>query len=73
MQHEIPAVRLPRSDGSKDIFCEASYRRVRPCQNYVKFAPDGTLLKGSVLYDDHKNAPTYFCGHHCLAWYVKGA
>lgn len=72
MKHKLPIVTLQVSNGTLDVFCEASYRRVRPCNGHANFSKDGTLNRGTVVYDPNKG-PLYFCGHHCLAWYVKGA
>lgn len=73
MKHEKPPVRLPMADGTYRVFCEASYRRVRPCHSFAIFTRDGDLIRGSVLYDGGQDKPRYFCGHHCLSWYVRGA
>jgi len=72
VKHVKPNVYLPMADGTHAVFCEVSYRRVRPCDGRVIFSSEGELIRDTVLYDANK-APLYFCGHHCIAWYVKGA
>lgn len=72
MNHPIPLLYLPMADGTLSVFCHASYRKRMPCAGRVNLDKDGTLIKGTLVYDADRK-PLYFCGHHCLAWYVKGA
>ena len=64
-----PSMFLPRSDGTRDVFCENSLRRRKPCQEYVKLDADGNIISGLVTYTVHHRQ--FFCSWSCAANYAN--
>lgn len=62
-----PRMYLPRADGTKEVFCENSNKRIRPCDERVKLAANGELISGVAIVTSENIVPTYFCGWKCVA------
>jgi hypothetical protein len=70
MDH-TPRVFLPYSDGTKGVFCEMSYRRVRPCNGRVTLNSDGIVITGYVVYTNQ--GTRFLCTPKCLSAYALRA
>jgi len=69
MKHNL-SMYLPRSNGTKQTFCENNARTRRPCSNYITFNEEGVLISGLVVYHD-TNQPRHLCSWKCAESYAK--
>lgn len=70
MQHNV-RMHLPRPDGTRDVFCEVSTAKRKPCQNYVTLNADNVLIRGHVVYSNTSAYPRFVCSYKCMARYAK--
>lgn len=66
-QHEF-LVYLPRPDGSRDVWCENAYRKVRPCDQYITLDADNKLTAGLIV--NLPNGSLRFCSFKCVTSYA---
>jgi hypothetical protein len=71
MSQHNPRMFLPRPDGTRDVYCENSSRRRKPCYNYVTFSEDNVLISGHVVYSNTGATPRYVCSWTCIESVAK--
>lgn len=70
MPHEI-TMYLPRTDGTRQVFCEMALRKHRPCDGRVTLNAENEVMVGYMVYAHQKRTPVPLCSETCLAAYAR--
>lgn len=71
MTHSMPPTYLPRADGTREVFCEMSHRKTRPCNGRARLDQSGILLTGVAVYFDTMLKTRFFCSRKCVVSYIR--